>query len=496
VVYAGGSLTYRALDEEAGRLASALAGLGVTAGARVAYVGMNSATFLVTMLACWRVRAVFVPVNFRLAAAEVAAVVGLSGARVVIAEQGHRAIVDSAAAQTRLTSLVLVDNDPEIPAEPCDGSAWQLLSDLLATAPAPPPAVVAGTDDVAVLMFTSGTTGRSKGVVLTFGNLFWNGVNVELVLDTGRHDITHACAPLFHIGALNSFVVRTLVRGGTVVVRRHFDPAALAEDLETLRVNSMFGAPQMFAALAQVPGFFDRDLSALRTLVVAAAPVPPSLIALFLAHGLVLQQAWGLTETAPFATHLRAEHTRTRMGSAGHPMPFTEVRTVDVDSGAPCSPGEPGEVWVRGPNVTPGYWADPAATAAAFTPDGWFRTGDIGYLDDEGFLFLVDRLKDMIISGGENVYPAEVERVLAGMPGITDVAVVGVPDERWGETVIAVVSTAEGFEVSLEDVRGWAQSSIARYKLPHRLRVVTAVPRNASGKLDKIAIRALVREQG
>ena len=271
--------------------------------------------------------------------------------------------------------------------------------------------------------------------------------------------MTYVAAPLFHIGALDSFVLRTLVRGGTVVVRRSFEPRTCLDDLVTHRVNSMFGVPQMFAALARVPGAFERDLTSLRTVVIAGAPVPPSLVELYARQGLLLQQAWGLAETASFATHLPAEHTLDKVGSAGIPMPYN----------------------------------NPAATSAAFD-DGWFHSGDVGHLDEDGFLFIVDRLTDMIISGGENVYPAEVERVLAAMPGVVDVAVVGVPDDQWGAAVAAVVTVADHADITLDDLREYAARRLARYKLPRRLTLVRAVPRNAAGKLDKAVIRGLVAE--
>jgi fatty-acyl-CoA synthase len=229
-----------------------------------------------------------------------------------------------------------------------------------------------------------------------------------------------------------------------------------------------------------------------RTIVVAGAPVPPFLIQQYAEHGLWLQQAWGLTETAPFATHLPVERTLDKLGSAGIPMPHTEIRVVDPATNEPVSPGTRGEVVVRGPNVTPGYWEDPEVTRAAFDDEGWFHSGDIGYLDEDGYLFIVDRLKDMIISGGENVYPAEVERALADMPGLADVAIIGTPDRAWGETVVAVVSLAEGAAVTLADVREYAAARLARYKLPRQMRIVATVPRNASGKLDKPAIRQMI----
>ncbi|WP_188197163.1 long-chain-fatty-acid--CoA ligase [Nonomuraea sp. SYSU D8015] len=494
VRYAGGDLTYARLDDKAARLATVLAAGGARDGDRVAYLGLNSAAFLVTMLAAFRLGAVFVPVNFRLAEPELESVLEKSGAVTIVCEEGHRASLEKVRGGTRLTRFLLVDDDSEVPAAP-DAEGWEPWSALIAAAePASTPAPK-GFDDPAILMFTSGTTGLPKGVVLTYGNVWWNSVNVDTMIDTRRGDVTHAAAPLFHIGALNSFVLRTIVRGGTVVVRRSFDPAGLLDDLVTHRVNTMFAVPAMLAALSRVPGVFDADLSQLRSVVVAGAPVPPSLIELYAAHGILLQQAWGLTETAPFATHLPIERTLDKIGSAGIPMPYTQVRVVDSLTNRPLKPGEAGEIVVRGPNVTPGYWENPDATAAAFDDEGWFHSGDIGHLDEDGYLYIVDRLKDMIISGGENVYPAEVERALAAMPGVVDVAVVGAPDAQWGETVVAVVSLAEGTTVTLDDVREYAAAQLARYKLPRKLKVVQSMPRNASGKLDKTVIRRLVGEE-
>ncbi|GAA4965835.1 fatty-acyl-CoA synthase [Nonomuraea thailandensis] len=490
VRYPGGDLTYAQLDDKAARLATVLAEDGVGTGDRVAYAGLNSAAFLVTMLATFRLGAIFVPVNFRLAEPELQRVLDRSGARTVICEEGHRGQVDNVREATALTRFLLVDDDGEVSA----ATGWEPWAGLVSAA-TPAPSVVARTfDDPAILMFTSGTTGLPKGVILTHGNAWWNAVNVDTMLDTRRGDVTYAGAPLFHIGALNSFALRALVRGGTVLVRRSFDPAGFLDDLATYRFNSMFGVAAMFAALARVPGVFEHDFNSLRSIVVAGAPVPPALIEQFAAHGVLLQQAWGLTETAPFATHLPAERTLTKVGSAGIPMPYTEVRVVDANTNQPLKPGEAGELVVRGPNVTPGYWENPEATAAAFDEEGWFHSGDIGYLDEDGCLYIVDRLKDMIISGGENVYPAEVERVLSAMPGVVDVAVVGAVDEQWGETVVAVVSTAEGVTLTLEDVREYAAAHLARYKLPRVLRIVAKVPRNASGKLEKLVIRRMIEE--
>ena len=494
IVYEGGDLTSAQLEQRVGALSAALVQRGIEQSDRVAYLGFNSATFLVTLLASSRLGAVFVPINFRLAAPEVTDILKVSDARVIICEEGHRELVESIS-DTALSHYVLIDDDPAVPAKLGADDRWELLSDVLNTAGTPPEPVGQDVDDVSILMFTSGTTGKPKGVMLTAGNVWWNAVNVDMMVDTRRDDVTLAVAPLFHIGGLNSFTLRTLARGGTVVVRRGFDPGQTLRDLVELRVNSMFAVPAMWAALARVPGFFDADLEALRATIVAAAPVPRSLITDYADHGIFLQQAWGLTETAPFATYLPAELTISKLGSAGIPMPFTEVAILDASDQVTQLPaGAAGEIVVRGSNVTPGYWNNPEATANAFDKDGWFHTGDIGHLDEDGCLFIVDRLKDMIISGGENVYPAEVESALADMAGVLDVAVVGAPHPSWGETVVAVVSVETGREVTLEQVREHTARTLARYKLPTVLRLVEVMPRNASGKLDKVAIRQLTSD--
>lgn len=494
-----GTHTYRDLDDQAARLACVLSKRGIREGDRVAYVGLNSPAFVLTMLAAFRIGAIYVPVNFRLAGPELAQVLSRSGAIAVIAEEGYRAAVDAVRDQTFLSTFLLVDNDTSCPA-PDVHAGWVGWAVELATADRWDTIDPRTSDQVAILMFTSGTTGTPKGVELTFGNVWWNAVNVDSRLDTRRGDVTYAAAPLFHIGALNSFALRTLARGGTVVTRRTFDPETCLRDLVDHGVNSTFLVPAMVAALARVPGIFDADLTALRSIVVAGAPVPPSLIQTYADHGLLLQQAWGLTETAPFATHLPAEHTLDKLGSAGIAMPFTQVRVVDPDTGEEQATGVAGELVVRGPNVTPGYWEDGDATAAAIDAEGWFHSGDIGYMDEDGYVFVVDRLKDMVISGGENVYPAEVERALADMSGVMDVAVVGVPDPEWGERVVAVITTGDedgdaAQDITLERVREHAAKSIARYKLPREIQLVPAVPRNASGKLDKVAIRRLIEDE-
>ena len=493
VVYEGREISATQLADTAAELALGLAENGLRRGDRVAYLGFNSVTFLETMIAAAHLGAVFVPVNFRLAADEVRHLLNDSGAHTLVIEEGHRELVESVAAEVPARRHLLVDTDPACPATAAPDALWTPLSSLYGSGRTAREPAALHNDDLAMLMYTSGTTGRPKGVMLTHGNLWWNAVNVDSVVDTRADDVNLAVAPLFHIGGLNALTLRTLLRGGTVVLRRGFDAARCLEDLVQHRVSSFFAVPAMFAALARLPGFAEADLGALRSAIVAAAPVPPQLIRDYGEQGIMLQQAWGLTETAPFATYLPAGLTLGKAGSAGAPMPYTEVCLTDPVTGVRIQEADTrGEICVRGPNVTAGYWNNPDATRAAFDDAGWFHSGDIAHRDGDGLYYIVDRLKDMIISGGENIYPAEVERVLAACPGVLEAAVIGVPDPKWGESVLAVLTCEPGTAPTVEEVRAFAGGHLARYKLPTQVMVAEQLPRNPSGKLVKAELRRWV----
>lgn len=497
ILYEGASIGYHELVDRAGRLAEALATRGVTRGSRVAYLGLNSPTFLVTYLACAWLGAVFVPVNFRLTAEEVQRVLRNCEPHALVVEPGHQAVVETLSRDAEDWCQLLIDDDPSVPAVEQPGGRWSLLSAALAEAPRPARQPIrCYWDDLAILMHTSGTTGRAKGVKLTHGNIWWSGINLDAVADTRRGDVNLAVAPLFHIGTLNTFTLRNLMRGGTTLIRRRFDPDQTLRDLVEYRVNTFFAVPSMFAAIARAPGFADADLSELRSPIVAGAPVPPRLILDYADRGVMLQQVWGLTETASFATYLPAELTVARAGSAGKAVPFTEIRLTDPTTGSVITePDVRGQVCVRGATVTAGYWRNREATEAAIDTNGWFHSGDIGYLDSDGWLYIVDRLKDMIITSGENVYPAEVEHALTGCPGLAEVAVIGAAHDTRGEAVVAVATRAGGTELTLDIVRAYASAYLAQYKLPTQLHVVESMPRNAAGKLDKNALRASLSGQ-
>ncbi|MFJ1461706.1 AMP-binding protein [Nocardia sp. N2S4-5] len=488
VVYEGGTYSYDVLAAQARRLAAVLADGGAGDGDRVVYLGGNSVTFLATFLAAARLGSVFVPVNSRLTAPEVAVILADCAPHTLVVEPGHREIAEAAGSSAR---LLLVPGDPGQDLDETPSGAWEVLPPMAGdTVPEPVPCPA---DRPAMLAYTSGTTGRPKGVQLTHGNLWWNGVNMDMVAAAAPLDVTLVVAPLFHTAPLGCFTLRTLLRGGTVVLRRDFQAPRMLADLVDYRVTTVFAVPAMFAAVAALPGFPAADLSALRTAVTAGAPAPAPLIGRYLDRGIALQQAYGLTETL-FVTCLPADRTAEHAASAGLALPYTEIRIVDPAAGTPVDAGEPGEVCLRAPTVTGGYRNAPEATAAAFL-DGWFRTGDIGYLDRDGCLYLVDRRKDMIIVGGDNVYSAEVEQVLARCPGVTDVAVVGVPDPHEGESVVAIVSSRAELRPTLADLRRFAEGELARYKLPTRVVHAAQIPRNAMGKIDKIVIRAALADE-
>ncbi|PJN13753.1 p-hydroxycinnamoyl-CoA synthetase [Streptomyces sp. CB01635] len=469
LIHAGAAVTYAALHERTTRLAHALRALGVRRGDRVAYLGPNHPSFLEALFAAGLLGAVFVPLNTRLTEPELAFQIRDSGATVLL----HAA--------ARGGDLPGVRTAVE-----ADGPAYE---ELLAAAPALAIDEQVGPDDVGVIMYTSGTTGRPKGAMLTHGNLTWNAVNVLVDQDLVADEIALVVAPLFHTAGLNMLTLPVLLKGGSCVLVGSFDAAATLELVERHRVTFMFGVPTMFDQLTRQPNWPDADLSSLRMLSCGGSPVPTPLIAAYQDRGLTFLQGYGMTEAAPGTLFLDAEHAVSKAGTAGVPHFFSDVRVARPDL-APVEPGETGEVLVRGPHVMPGYWGLPDESAAAFA-DGWFRTGDAARIDADGYVTIVDRFKDMIISGGENIYPAEVEDALLAHADIAECAVIGVPDEKWGEVGRAVLVAREGRAPDPNEVLASLSGRLAPYKIPKSAVVVDALPRTASGKLVKADVRRL-----
>jgi fatty-acyl-CoA synthase len=468
LVHDGQACTYAELSERVTRAAGALAGAGVRHGDRVAYLGPNHPALIETLFAAGALGAVFVPLNTRLAAPELAYILSDSGAAVLVWDPRVTSTVDA------LRSIV-------------DGSRYLPRDELAAGDPTVLDEPV-DEHETCMILYTSGTTGRPKGVMLTHANIAWNSVNLLLDVDLAGDEVTLVSAPMFHVAALNQTVLPTFLKGGTSVIVPVFDPAATVDLVEKHRVTFLFGVPAMFQAIAAVPRWESADLSSVRSMICGGAPVPEALIATYQRRGLTFMQGYGMTECAPGALFLRADDSVTKIGSAGTPAFFTDVTVVRPD-GTLVGPGEPGEVLIHGPNVMAGYWQRPADTAEVLDADGWLHTGDVAVLDEDGYAYIRDRIKDMIISGGENIYPAEVEDALYEHPAVAECAVIGVPDQRWGEVGRAVVVLREGATVEPEDLLAFLDGRIARYKIPKSVVFADTLPRTASGKVIKRQLR-------
>jgi fatty-acyl-CoA synthase len=469
VVYGDRDWTYRQLHERVTRLAHALAGLGVTHGDRVAYLGFNHPRFLEVLFATGQLGAVFVPLNWRLAAPELAYVLKDSGTRVLIYGPGQAEL-----------DATLVGGCTVVPGEDYEAMLLAAASDEL-DEPVDP-------DETCMILYTSGTTGRPKGAMLTHANIAWNSVNLLLDVDLTSDEVTLVVAPMFHVAALNQTVLPTLLKGGRVVVVSSFDPGRVLALIASYRVTYLFGVPTMFLAMAQHPKWAEADLSSVRSAICGGAPVPEAVINAFQARGVTFMQGYGLTEAAPGVLFLRKHDSVRKAGSAGTPVFFSDIRLVDSD-GVDVGPGDPGEILVQGPNVMAGYWHRSDDTDAVLSADGWLRTGDIGVADDDGFITIRDRTKDVIISGGENIYPAEVEDALYQHPSVAECAVIGVPDGHWGEVGRAVVVLRDGATAQPADLLAFLDGRVARYKIPKSVAFTDRLPRTASGKVIKKELR-------
>ncbi|OHV30063.1 MULTISPECIES: acyl-CoA synthetase [Pseudofrankia] len=470
------TVTYGELDQLAVRVGHGLAARGVQRGDRVAYLGLNSIDLIVCMIGTAKLGAVFVPLNTRLAQPELAAILRDCAPALLL----HDTVFTDLVMSADVASLGLARVE-------VGGPAASGLASLMADDGTPWDEPI-GLDDRFMIQYTSGTTGRAKGVQLSHGNITWNVVNLLSDLDVRTDEISLVTAPLFHTAALNQVLFPTLFKGGTSLIEPRFDPDRALWLIEHQRVTMLFGVTSMYLALAAVPTFADADLTSLRIAMTGGAPVPESVLRLWADRGLPLIQGYGLTETAPGATLLRGEDALRRLGSAGAGVFFADVRVVAPD-GAPVRPGEPGEVQISGPNVTEGYWRNEQATRDAFTADGWLRSGDVAVVDDDGFLRIVDRLKDMYISGGENVYPVEVEQAIHTHPAVAECAVIGVPDAHWGEVGRAIVAPRAGWRLTEADLLTHLAGRLARYKLPRSVVIVAELPHSAAGKVLKSVLR-------
>lgn len=484
ITFEDSAWTYSEFQREIERVATILAAGGIRQGDRVGYLAFDHPRYFMVMFAAARLGAVMVPYNFRLTGPELAYCINDSGAHTLIVGTEHVEIIDGVRDQLGASRFIhLTTGAPE----------WESLDALLAGADAGavPAAVPAAADDLALIMYTSGTTGQPKGAMLTHGNFWTDNVNEIISFGLRPTDVTLSFAPLYHVGGLLCTTLATLFLGGHLVLQRGFDAGNALRAIEQHQISVAFGVPAMWLFISQHPDFPTADLSSLRYISIGGAPMPEPLLKVYQARGVIALNGYGLTESAAMTVGMVPEHMLDKTASCGVPPLLTEVRIIGEDGRVIEEPGVSGEICIRGGNIFKGYWNRPEETRAAFTDDGWFRSGDAGYFDDDGFLYVRDRVKDMVISGGENVYPAEVESVLYEHPAIAEVAVIGAPDDKWGERVVAIVAPKPGQTVTLDDIHAFAQNRLARYKLPRELRLVDALPRNPTGKVLKHRLREM-----
>ena len=453
--------TWRDLHDDSLRWAGLLRRHGVGAGDRVAVLAQNRGETLALLFAAAELGAILFPMNWRLSPEELWWQLGHAEPTVLFVDDSQAGRVDHPA-------LRLEDGPGDTRAE---GPGAALT-------------------DPWVLLYTSGSTGRPKGALLTHGQLHWNAVNTVLACDLQPSDTTLTFTPLFHTGGLNCLTTPLLHRGGRVVLTRGVDPGQALELIATERVTLLMGVPTIYQMLADHPAFAATDLSSVRDALCGGSALGAPLLARYLDRGIPLRQGFGMTEVGPNCFSMPPDRTRAKLGSVGLPIHHVAMRLVRPD-GTACGVDEPGELLLGGPAVFGGYFRDPAATAAALR-DGWFHTGDVLSCDAEGYYTVRGRLKEMYKSGGENVYPAEVEVAIAGCPGVAVVAVIGVPDARWGEVGHAFVEPAPGAALSSAQILAALEGRLARFKLPKQLTIADALPRTASGKVDKPMLRRSV----
>lgn len=481
LTFEGKTVNFAELHERSSRAANALRSEGVKAGDRVALLTKNRSEFFELIIACSKIGAVLVGLNWRLAPAELSAIVDDARPSLAIVGPEEQRLLDDKARSVVRRVIVL-------------GAEYDAWRDA---APSDDPGHTGAPDDMILLLYTSGTTGLPKGVMLTNEGMSYTRRLASESWGMGPDSVNLVAMPLFHIGG-SGYGSSTMMVGGHTVLMREVDPVAAVDLISKHRVTHTFFVPTVVQSLLRVPGIERADLSSMQLLMYGASPIGDVLLRRALALlKCKFMQAYGMTETSGTVVVLNPEEhdpdgpRAELLRSCGRPLPWVELRIIDPTSLKDVAPGEVGEIWLRSRMVMKGYWNKPAATAEAIKDGNWFRTGDAAYQDKEGFVFLFDRFKDMIISGGENIYPAEIENVLNAHPAIQEVGVIGIPHERWGETPMAVVVLRQGASASRDELIKFTRERLAHYKCPTAVAFADSLPRNASGKLLKREMRDL-----
>jgi len=477
--FEGNEISYRALHARVLGCAHYLHNIhGIGPGDRVAYLGLNTPECVIALFACAKLGAIYLPLNWRLALPELDYVLEHATPKVLIADSLHQeAAVKLVAGRSGCTSLDCTRVAPV----PKDGSIVL------------PESTIEGSRDVPILLvYTSGTTGQPKGVLLTQNALLVNALNSVHMHELTPADHILTVLPMFHVGGLNIHTTPGLYIGATITIHQRFDPAETLAAIEKERPNLLVLVPATIAALIQQPDWHSADLSSLRMVTTGSSIVPHSLIEAWHDRDIPVIQVYGSTETGPVALYQRREDAMISVGSAGQGALHTELRIAD-DSGNDVRPGASGELLLRGTNLFQQYWQDRNASTDAFA-EGWFRTGDIGYRDKRGYVFINDRKTDVVISGGENIYPAELERILDGIDGIIEAAVVGAADDQWGEIPVAIVVINEDAAMTAQEILSAFKGRLARFKHPKAVGFLSALPRNVMGKVLKHELRRALKD--
>lgn len=477
------SLTYVELAHRVDALTMLFRSLGVGRGDRVAYLGFNDISTFECLFASGRRGAIFVPLNTRLAAPEIGYMLRDSGARLLVYGPAFAELIEaidplSAGGAHAISIEQLREMTDNLHEEIGSGRRNESTTVSL--------------DDPAIILYTSGTTGRPKGAILTHGNVTWNTMNQLAHFDLASTDVSICAAPLFHVTGLGQVTMPMFFKGGTVVVVPQFDPGSFLALIRSSRVTSFAAVPTMLQMLTEHEDWATSDLSSLSFVIYGGSPISAHVAKAWLDRGISIQQGYGLTEASPGIFMAIQEGAQAHPVSCGVPHFFTDT-AIEIENGVVLhGPGQ-GELLVRGPNVFDGYWDRPSDTAASMTDDGWFRTGDVLRVGEDGWAHVVDRVKDLIISGGENIYPAEVEAVIVEIAGVRLAAVVGVDDDKWGEVGHAFVMTDPDSDVDSAAIRSHLEERLARYKIPRYIELVRELPRNAAGKILRTPLRELAR---
>ena len=463
----GERLTYAELDARASRAAATLRSAGLEPGDRFGLLAHNCVEFLELFFGAGKAGVIVVPLSTRATAHELEHIARDCAMKCVFYGDGFEEIALSVVRYplSVLRSANLTDN------------GQRTTTPVPAATPIDPEATYC-------LLYTSGTTGKPKGVMIPRRQLYWNGYNTAVNWSLREEDVSPVFTPLYHAGGIAAFMIPIFTAGGTIVLHKGFDPAVVWQTIERERCTVVLGVPTIWKLLMDAPEFARADLSHVRWFISGGAPLPQYLIDAYQQRGVVFKQGYGMTEVGVNCFTMTADESRRKPGSIGRPMLFTTVRLVDGE-GNDVAVNEVGEMWIRGPHVSNGYWNNEEATRAAYDAGGFLHTGDLARRDEEGFFYIAGRRKEMFISGGVNVYPAEIEGELVSHPAVSDAAVIAVPDETWGEVCVAfVVATATS-----EELAEYLGARIARYKVPRRFIFVDALPRTPYGKVVKEELR-------